>query len=134
MKTLIFCLLILFTFPAIGGAEEVKICPFHKWRVLVKMTAYTPTVEECDSTPFITASNKMVSVGYVALSRDLEEDFGYKFGDKVVIQGMGVFEFQDRMHARKKRQIDIFMWEKQEALKFGVRTGILVPLRRCYGN
>ncbi len=94
--------------------------------VPVKMTAYSARACETDSTPNITASNKRVKEGYVALSRDLERDFNLRFGDKINVHGIGTFEFQDRMHKRKRRQIDIFMKSTKRALQFGVKKGFIV--------
>jgi 3D (Asp-Asp-Asp) domain-containing protein len=92
----------------------------------VKITAYSARACETDSTPNITASNKHVKVGYVALSRDLESDYNLRFGDKIHVYDIGTFEFQDRMHRRKKRQIDIFMHSTRKALKFGVQKGFII--------
>lgn len=94
--------------------------------VPVKITAYSARVQETDSTPNITASNKRVKEGYVALSRDIERDFGLRFGDKIHVHNIGTFEFQDRMHRRKRRQIDIFMRSTKKALRFGVQKGFVV--------
>ena len=43
-------------------------------RIPVTITAYSPRKGETDNTPFITASNKRVREGIIALSRDLEEE------------------------------------------------------------
>jgi len=94
-------------------------------KISVTITAYNPTKDQCDSTPFITASNTKVREGIVALSRDIEKEFNVKFGDKVEIKGLGVFEFQDRMHKKWKRKVDIFMWHKNKAIKFGKKEGML---------
>ncbi len=85
----------------------------------IHVTAYTPSREECDSTPYITASNKKVRAGIVALSRDLEKKLKVKFGDFVVIEGIGTYDFQDRTSRKLKLTADIFMWTKEEAMEFG---------------
>ena len=41
----------------------------------VLMTAYNPLPEQTDSTPFESASGKLVKEGYAALSKDLEKRF-----------------------------------------------------------
>ena len=115
--------ILIFTLAMIGMFESNHVLP-------VKMTAYSARVCETDSTPGITASNKKVKEGYIALSRDIERDFSLHFGDKVYVNGIGVFEFQDRMHKRKKRQIDIFMKSTKNALKFGVKKGLILIERR----
>jgi 3D (Asp-Asp-Asp) domain-containing protein len=75
----------------------------------VQVTAYNPVRSQTDSSPLITASNKRVRVGMVALSRDLEREFGFTFGDAVYLYGFGRFVFEDRMHRRKKRHVDILI-------------------------
>lgn len=84
---------------------------------IVRVTGYNATVNQCDSTPFITASNKRVKLGMVAVSRDLEKKYNLKFGDFVYLEGYGIFEFQDRLHKRKKKQVDIYCLTKKDAYK-----------------
>jgi 3D (Asp-Asp-Asp) domain-containing protein len=92
----------------------------------VVVTAYDPIESQTDSTPHLTASNKLVRPGIVALSRDLEEEFGFTFGDTVVIQGIGFFVFEDRMHKRWARRVDILMPSRKAAKEFGVKHSFLV--------
>jgi 3D (Asp-Asp-Asp) domain-containing protein len=94
--------------------------------VPVFVTAYNPIVAQTDSTPQITASNKRVKSGMVALSRDLEEEFGFQFGDTVVIEGIGRFVFEDRMNKRWTRRVDILMLSIKAAGEFGVQNSFLV--------
>jgi len=94
----------------------------------VQVTAYNPVRSQTDSSPLITASNKRVSVGMVALSRDLEREFGFTFGDAVYLYGFGRFVFEDRMHRRKKRHVDILIFDSMEARRFGVKSSYLLLL------
>ena len=94
--------------------------------VPVVVTAYNPVVTQTDSTPTITASNKRVRPGIVALSRDLEKEFGFKFGDTVVIEDHGSFVFEDRMNKRWTRRVDILMFSWEDARKFGAQRSFLV--------
>lgn len=97
----------------------------------VIITAYSPTPDQCDSTPLITASNQKVRTGIIALSRDIEKEFNLKFGDRVEIIGYGVFEFQDRMNKRWKRKVDIFFWERNRAIQFGKKYGKIKILKEA---
>ncbi len=98
--------------------------------IKVDVTAYNAEKGQTDDSPFTTASNQRVREGIIAISRDLEEDYGLSFGDKVFLVGIGVFEVQDRMNRRWKRKVDIFMWSKKEALKFGRKeTKMLIELK-----
>jgi len=96
--------------------------------VPVKVTAYNPVRSQPDGSPLITASNKRVRVGMVALSRDLEREFGFRFGDTVYLYGFGRFVFEDRMHRRKRRHVDILMLNPVEARRFGVKSSYLYVL------
>ena len=87
--------------------------------IYATITAYTPSIQECDSTPLITASNTKVKTGIVALSRDIEKKYRLKFGDYIQIEGHGFYVFQDRMNKKVKNTIDVFMWSRKKAIKFG---------------
>ncbi len=115
--------LLLFTSGLMAQELVVKIRA-----IPVKVTAYNPVRSQTDSSPFITASNKHVRVGMVALSRDLEREFGFTFGDTVYLYGFGRFIFEDRMHRRKKRHVDILILDSMEARRFGVKSSYLLLL------
>ena len=94
---------------------------------IVTVTAYHPGVY--DPSTFIkgvTASGIKVKEGIVAVSRDVEQSLNLDFGDRVLLQGLGVFEFQDRMAARCRKKVDIFMKSKKEAIIFGVRRYVVL--------
>lgn len=127
LEVISFFLLALL-FCAVTYAEQPWSSNHYYIRIPVSVTAYTATPSQCDSTPHITASNIRVRLGIVALSRDLERQFDLKFGDKLVLEGLGVFEFQDRMHSRWRNKVDIFMFDYQKALHFGVKKTYMVIL------
>lgn len=88
-----------------------------KDEVFVLATAYSSSVWETDDTPFITASGSYVHWGTVAANF-------LPFGTKIripSIYGDEVFEIKDRMHSRKKIQIDIWHPSRQGALDFGTK-------------
>uniref|UniRef100_A0A6M3L686 3D domain-containing protein n=1 Tax=viral metagenome TaxID=1070528 RepID=A0A6M3L686_9ZZZZ len=95
---------------------------------VVKITAYTARVQETDSTPTVTAFNTGVKEGIIALSRDLEEKHSLKGGDRVFLDCFtnkkysGIYVFNDRMHKRKRNQVDIFMNNLKKAKKVGVKN------------
>jgi len=115
--------LLLFTPGLVAQELVVKIRA-----IPVKVTAYNPVRSQTDNSPLITASNKYVRVGMVALSRDLEREFGFTFGDTVYLDGFGRFVFEDRMHWRKTRHVDILMLDSIEARRFGVQSSYLLLL------
>ncbi len=87
-------------------------------RYTCTVTFYTPSVDETDDTPFITASGQRVRLGICAISRDLEE-IGFTFGKTIYVEGLGSFEIQDRMHSRWRKRIDILVMSKREARQLG---------------
>jgi len=96
--------------------------------IKVDLTAYPPLEKYTDSTPWITASNKRVKLGYVAVSKDIEMDLKLKFGDRIYIAGLGEFEFQDRMNPKNRRCVDIWMPTVNECKSFGNRISFIVPM------
>ena len=74
----------------------------------------------------ITASGRRVQEGMIAVSRDVERDLALNFGDRVLLHGLGVFEFHDRMAPRWSLKADVFMHSDQKARSFGVKRQIVL--------
>ncbi len=90
--------------------EDVLIV---KKKMKVTATAYSSTVDQTDSTPFITASGTHVHDGTIA------SNF-LKFGTKVrfpSLYGDKIFIVEDRMKSNVK--VDIWFPTRQEAKNFG---------------
>jgi len=125
--------------------EKVKRENLKKEEVLrikeyVVITAYTPSVWETDSTPFITASGKRISEAHVAVSRDLLSKF--PFGTKVKIfipdknlPGCGkkvigktwiVRHVEDTMNKRHSKKIDLVFFSRKKAITFGKCKGVII--------
>ena len=84
--------------------------------LLLKVTAYSSSVDETDDTPLITASGMTVRDGIVATNL-------LPFGTLVKIPklfGDKIFIVEDRMSKKMKNNIDIWMSSKAKALRFGV--------------
>jgi len=91
---------------------------------IVSVTAYSYSGGQY---PYnITASGQRVQEGMIAVSRDVERDLALSFGDRVLLHGLGVFEFQDRMASRWTLKADVFMHSDQKARCFGVRRQIVL--------
>ena len=74
--------------------------------IVVKMSSYQATPRQCDSTPNITASNKRIKEGMIAVSRPLLPFLPY--GSKVQI-GDKVYTVEDTMNKRfEDYRIDIY--------------------------
>lgn len=85
---------------------------------LVTVTAYSSTVDQCDSNPFVTASGTRVRDGIIAtnlLAFGTKVKFPSLFGDKV-------FTVEDRMSKRFSNRADIWFETKEQAKQFGVRV------------
>ena len=94
---------------------------------IVTVTAYHPGVyDPSTGRKGVTASGERVVEGIVAVTRDVEQSLNLEFGDRVLLHGLGVFEFKDRMAARLHKKADIFMDCKQKALRFGVRRYVVL--------
>ena len=84
----------------------------------VELSAYNAEVAQCDSDPFTMANMNRVYEGAIACSRDLS------LGTVVEILNKR-YVCEDRMNIRYKNNIDIFMWDKQEAIKFGRKIAMV---------
>jgi 3D (Asp-Asp-Asp) domain-containing protein len=67
-----------------------------------------------------------VKEGMIAVSRDVEKSLNLDFGDRVLLHGLGVFEFQDRMASRVRKKVDIYMNCTKKARRFGVRRYVVL--------
>ncbi len=84
-------------------------------KFLMYVTAYSSSVDETDSTPFITASGTKTRDGVVASNLfpiGAKIKIPELFGDKVLV-------VEDRMHNRFTDRIDVWMPSKWSALRFG---------------
>ncbi len=90
-------------------------------------TAYNALTAQTDNTPNITASNKRIFPGVLALSRELlkpyNESAQIAYGDTVWV--VIPLQVEDTMHRRWQNRADIFMLDYHQALAFGKRRGYL---------
>ena len=108
----------------------------------VTITAYTPSPDETDSTPDITASNKKIQEHFIAVSRDIHKITGFGKKAKLIIydkqtnscgaNSMKNFskvrevQIEDLMNKRFTQKVDIVFFSKSEAFKFGKCKGKLI--------
>ena len=98
----------------------------EKQKLFVTATIYHAVEAQTDSTPDITASGYKINMKdplsdrIIAVSRDLENIYGFKMGDMVRVQGTGVLDgtwfIRDRMNKRWKKRIDFLV---PQAIKGG---------------
>lgn len=88
----------------------------------VTSTAYSSTVDQCDSTPCIAAD------GYNVCANGQENVVAanfLKFGTKIKIPelyGDKIFTVHDRMHSRFSNRVDLWKLSRESALQYGKRT------------
>lgn len=101
------------------SSPPVKIVSFE-------ISAYSPTVQECDGDPFTTASGKRVYEGGIAA--DLRR---YPLGTIMVIPGYNnglPCKVVDSGSAIKKNKIDVFFFSTHEAIHWGRRKNVQVKI------
>ena len=102
----------------------------EKQRLYVTATIYHAVEAQTDSTPNITASGYKINMDdplsdrIIAVSWDLENEYKFKMGDKVHVEGAGLLDgiwfVRDRMNPRFRKRIDFLVpqsmkggkWEK----------------------
>jgi|SRR4029453_11536030 3D (Asp-Asp-Asp) domain-containing protein len=72
-----------------------------------------------------TASGKRPHAGMLAVSPDIERAFHLHFGDRLCVENLGTFLFEDRMPSYWHRRIDVYIPSQYQALRFGKRSGLL---------
>jgi 3D (Asp-Asp-Asp) domain-containing protein len=77
------------------------------------------TITAYSHTGNLTSSDKKVYTGCVALSKDIRNKYRLKFGDKIHIENLGTFIYDDWMPKQWHNRIDIFMNKKSDAKRFG---------------
>ncbi len=83
--------------------QHVNECGEPVYVRVDRVTGYSPTVSQTDSTPTITATNRQVRVGIVAISRDLEGKFPMNSSLEFIIDGKRyLVQVEDRMNKRKR--------------------------------
>jgi 3D (Asp-Asp-Asp) domain-containing protein len=96
-----------------------KVDPYIWHDIRVTATAYNSLAYQTSSDPNITAYGDSLVPGnkYVAVSRDLIK-LGVKHNTPIKIEGFeGVYLVKDKMHARWKKRIDIYMGVDVKAAK-----------------
>ncbi|WP_234553495.1 3D domain-containing protein [Thermus caliditerrae] len=126
---------VLFLLLALAGALA-QTGPVRPKVLILQGTAYTSSVRETDSTPFVTATGMRTRLGVLAVSPDLLKVLPY--GTKVRLKDLGsvygrgrgqfdalfqgrVFVVADVMHPRMREKVDVWLPDRATALRFGRR-------------
>jgi 3D (Asp-Asp-Asp) domain-containing protein len=90
---------------------------------VVTVTSYNAVKAQTDSTPEETASGMPVMPWTCAVSADVLQKYGLKFGDRIILEGLGVFTVADLTNKRFRNRVDLLApvssikWSR----KFGVK-------------
>lgn len=104
---------------------------YHGQSYLMTLTGYHPVVEQCDSTPNITADETKFDINIAsdyriaALSRDMLERWGgpFSYGDLILVKGTkngsydGLYQVRDTMHQRHTDWIDVLLTPGEKSTK-----------------
>lgn len=112
----------------IGEAAVLEVLPLDKRPALktysIAMTAYNSEPGQTDDSPFTTADGSQVRDGIIAanfLPFNTKVRFPELFGDRV-------FEVHDRMNQRYTLRADVWMTNKSDALKFGLKRNVKIEV------
>tara|TARA_R110002073_G_scaffold4213_1_gene27993 strand:+ start:134938 stop:135387 length:450 start_codon:yes stop_codon:yes gene_type:complete len=119
LYVVLFCLLLV----SLSCKESEE--DLYVWKELsVKASAYNSLAYQTSTNPAIAAWGDSLKPGMkcIAVSRDLIR-LGLKHNTPVKIEGLeGVYLVKDKMHLRKRKQIDIYMGvDVKKAKKWGIK-------------
>lgn len=97
---------------------------------LNRVSFYTPTRSQTDSTPHLSACGPTVR-GQIGVSRDLLKLYPCGTWVKITLQGGRTFvgPVWDTMNPRYSRSVDVMLQNRHQALRLGVTTGTITRLR-----
>jgi len=129
MSELITLLFLACIFPATAQNPIQNHLPINQFKLyeekIVKISAYTPSIDECDSTPCISASGVNVCKKrgrWIACPRK------YSFGTVVGFDNLN-FYCVDRKNIKhdwgKIEEFDKLYYDRQEALNWGIKYKLI---------
>ena len=117
MNYILITIITVFLFPVKVANIRAATIKDNNLYETVTLTTYSPSLQECDSTPHITASGFKINPKnpkkhrIIAISRDLKKKL--PFGTVVKITGAGKFNgdyvVEDIMNKRYKNRIDLLI-------------------------
>lgn len=94
--------------------------------LFMEVSAYSPTIQECDGDPLTTASGKRVYVGGIAADWDV-----LPRGSIVIVPNYNngnPCTIIDQGGAIQGNRLDVFFWHEQEAVNWGRRRNVEVQV------
>jgi len=118
------CLKLLFLVIFVTACKKEPVDPYVWKELTVKASAYNSLRYQTSSNPSIAAWGDSLKPGMkcIAVSRDLIR-LGLKHNTPIKIEGLdSIYLVKDKMHRRKKNQIDIYMGvDVKKAKEWGIK-------------
>ena len=93
----------------------------------VDITGYNNVLRQTDSTPDITASQRLRYEGMIAISRDFQKKYHVRFGDYIYIEKLDSwFVVEDVLNKRFSKRIDVFTFDEKRAREITTVSNIIV--------
>lgn len=93
----------------------------------VDITSYNNNSAQTDDSPNVTATNRGVREGIVAVSYDFINKGQIHYGDLLYIDCFNKWYLvEDSMNKRFSKRVDIFLFDKEESLKINKKCNIKV--------
>jgi 3D (Asp-Asp-Asp) domain-containing protein len=112
---------------AIRAMENEIALLMERRTAVITMTAYSPEVNQTDSTPYTTAFMTQVESWTVALSWDLLQR-GFTPGRCIHAYGYGVYKINDGMASYWGERADVFYFDTERARRFGTKRNVKIIL------
>jgi hypothetical protein len=92
----------------------------------VTATSYTPLKAQWDSTPLSDSPTKLVKPGTVAVPQAYRQRIGMKLGQRVLLEGYGMFTVTGHMNDRFEEQakVDVISFIPKWSKKFGIQENV----------
>lgn len=93
------------------------------------ITSYRPVPDQTDNSPTWTSIGDRTTKYGVAVSQDLLKEKKVKYGDILLIEGIGMKVVNDTMNIRHKRHVDILVFTHKEEVKIGTQKRKVYVIR-----
>lgn len=104
--------------------KPLKVKHINKSAIKVNISMYTISADETDSNPYETATGDEAIPGKTcAVSRDMR----HLLGEHIYVSRLGKdLLVNDIMNKRFKKSIDVVVYTKKKAIKFGRQDGFII--------
>lgn len=93
------------------------------------ITSYQPIPAQTDESPTWTSNGDRTTKYGIAVSRDLLESGEVRYGDVLLVEGLGLRVVNDCMAKRHRQSVDLLVFTHAEERRIGVRRGRIWRIR-----